>query len=150
MRWFRNFSQKNRSTGNCADDMLTIPISVKKKNAPTPRRDLFCMSAEAFFFIFYFVRSIMISLLLCTNAVISSGFSGLCARIARSYNCLQMIGTLLLLLCSTTNCTSGWFASVSYTHLDVYKRQCLFSTLSASIHVTESPSSRFTCAIIRL
>ena len=84
MRWFRNFSQKNRSTGNCADDMLTIPISVKKKNAPTPRRDLFCMSAEAFFFIFYFVRSIMISLLLCTNAVISSGFSGLWASIARS------------------------------------------------------------------
>ena len=33
---------------------------------------------------FYFVRSIMISLLLCTKAVISSGLSGLCASIARS------------------------------------------------------------------
>ena len=40
--------------------------------------------AEAFFFIFYFVRSIMISLLLFTNAVISSGLNGLCASIARS------------------------------------------------------------------
>ena len=35
-------------------------------------------------FRFYFVRSIMISLLLCTNAVISSGLSGLCASMARS------------------------------------------------------------------
>ena len=33
---------------------------------------------------FYFVRSIMISLLLCTKAVISSGLSGLWASIARS------------------------------------------------------------------
>lgn len=41
MRWFRNFSQKNRSTGNCADDVLTIPIFRQEKERPdAPQRPL--------------------------------------------------------------------------------------------------------------
>ncbi len=56
---------------------------------------------------FYFVKSSITSLLLCTKAVISSGFSGLCASIARSYNCLQIIEIFSFSLLSTTNCTNG-------------------------------------------
>ena len=44
---------------------------------------------------FYLASSIMISLLRATNSVISSAASGLCANIARSYNCLQNISCLL-------------------------------------------------------
>ena len=47
----------------------------------------------------YFVSSIIISLLLFTNAVISSGFNGLCASIARSYNCLQIILVFFIISC---------------------------------------------------
>ena len=64
--------------------MMTEPDISQKKGRY--RKNLILSVPALLFqtFKFYFVSSIIISLLRCTNAVISSGFNGLCASIARS------------------------------------------------------------------